>query len=302
MLLIILLFRISLLFLTTCIATISFAHLGPHHELELLRNELKKAPDNKELLFKEGFVLNKLGHHEASIQSFTVLIRRYPNDTRLYYHRAQAYKNVSQFEQAIQDLTDVIESGKFGKNVYVERAEIHEKFHRHAKALKDYQIAIKEKQSEIVYLEYGRLVQKIGRSDESAKIYHHGCKIYPHSTSLTQAVVRIEIELRNFDKALKAVNSMMDNRNFKTPWLLLKGEIFRAMGHRDKVKELQTLAMKECDQKLAKKRGKIIYKLYKGEVLLAMGNKVEASRIVTSILDKIPDYHAALDLKHRIDQ
>ena len=284
-----------------CLGSSAFAHLGFHEEIGLINEELEQDPHDKDLLLKRAYLFRLIGHHQDSLNELDNLITKYPKDTAFYYERALTYEDLKAYEQAELDFTHVIRLGTGNGTVFSRRAAVRERLKRFEEALEDYRSGCQYRQTEGFYVRFGQLHQRLGHCRDAADVFLKGLKQWPVSIALTRASVRLETDRGNYQQAHELITATLQRRRFKSPWLLLRGDVYRAAGQDEKaVKTLQE-ALRECDSIIDSGRGSAIHRTYRAEVLLAMGDLRAANREIAAVLKKFPDYARAVDLKRRIE-
>ena len=293
---------VSLSFITVfCFVSSVFAHLDFHEEIGLINKELEQDPHNKDLLLKRAYLFRLIGHHQDSLNELNNLINKYPKDTSFYYQRALTYEDLKAYEPAELDFTQVIQLGTRNGKVFSRRAVVREKLGRFEEALKDYQSGCQYRQPEDFYVRFGRLHQRLGHCQDAADVFLKGLKQWPVSIVLTKALVRLEINRGNYKQAHKLITATLQRRRFKSPWLLLRGEVYKAAGQDEKAAKTLQEALRECKSIIDSGKGSAIHRTYRAEVLLAMGDLQAADREIAAVLKKFPDYFRAVELKRRIE-
>ena len=293
---------VSLSFIAVfCFSSSVFAHLGFHEEIGLINEELEQDPHNKDLLLKRAYLFRLIGHHQGSLNELNNLINKYPKDTAFYYQRALTYEDLKAYEPAELDFTRIIQLGGKDGRVFSERAAVRERLKRFEEALEDYQSGSEYSQTEDFYVRFGRLHQRLGHCQDAADVFLKGLEQWPVSIVLTRALVRLEINRGNYKQAHKLITATLQKRRFKTPWLLLKGEVYKAASQKEKAMQTWQEALKECESKINSGRGSAIHRTYRAEVLLAVGDLQAANKEIAAVLKKFPDYFRAVELKHRIE-
>ncbi len=284
-----------------CFGSSAFAHLGFHEEIGLINEELEQDPHNKDLLLKRAYLFRLIGHRQDSLNELNNLINKYPKDTAFYYQRALTHESLKSYEAAELDFTQVIRLEAGNGTVFSRRAAAWERLKRFEEALKDYQSGCQYRQTEDFYVRFGQLHRRLGHCRDATDVFLKGLKQWPVSIVLTRALVRLETDRGNYKQAHKLIAVMLQKRRFKTPWLLLREEIYKAAGQDEKaVKTLQE-ALRECESIINSGRGSAIHRTYRAEVLLAMGDLQAANTEIAAVLKKFPDYSRAVELKQRID-
>lgn len=284
-----------------CLGSSAFAHLGFHEEIGLINEELEQDPHHKDLLLKRAYLFRLVGHHQDSLNELNNLITKYPKDTAFYYQRALTYEDLNAYEQAELDFTQVIRLGTGNGTVFSRRAAVRERLKRFQEALEDYQSGCQYRQTEGFYVRFGQLHQRLGHRRDAADVFLKGLKQWPVSIVLTRASVRLETDRGNYQQAHELITATLQRRRFKSPWLLLRGEVYRAAGQDEKAAMTLQEALRECESIIDSGRGSAIHRTYRAEVLLAMGDLKGANREITTVLQKFPDYSRAVELKHRIE-
>ena len=277
------------------------AHLGPHEEIQRINSELNNDRDNKDLLARRAFLFRAAAHPIDSLTEYNALLQKYPEDFDLYYQRALTFLDLQEYKKADSDLTYFINNKVNAPKVYAMRARIREELKKYDSALEDYQKAARSKQREEFYVRFGDLYFQLGDYSSSENVYRQGLGAYVNSIVLTQKLVRLEIVLKKFKAAHTLVDSFIQKRNFKTPWLLLQAEIHEAAGNQNEARLSRQKALVECKEKLTSGKAKGIHKIYTAEVLFVLGNTEKASRIIATVLREYPQSNSAVELKQRID-
>ncbi len=289
-----------MIFLVSLNINIGFAHLGAHEELELINRKLEENPEDKTLLVKRA-ILHRIGNHtHKSLQELNALVKRFPKDLEIYFQRALTWKALKNYKQAESDLNEILKHEKKDWRLFAERAFVRKRLQKFDLALQDYLAGSEFANNETFFIDFGNLQKKTGCLTEAAHAFRKGLQHNPDSSILIKSLVDIEIQLKNFDKAHQLVDRVIENRQFKAPWLLLKGKIYNVSGQNKLAYLAWKSAMDECDKKSRSGRCRVIYKTYYAEVLLAMGRIDEADDVLSSVLQEIPNYKMALELKERI--
>ena len=284
-----------------CFCSSAFAHLGFHEEIGLINEELEQDPHHKELLLKRATLFRLIGHPQDSLNELNNLVNRYPKDAAFYYQRALTYEDLKAYEQAEMDFTHVIRLGTGNGTVFSRRAAVRERLKRFEEALEDYRSGCQYRQTEDFYVRFGQLHRRLGQRRNAADVFLKGLKQWPVSIVLTRASVRLETDRGNYQQAHELITATLQRRRFKSPWLLLRGDVYRAAGQDEKaVKTLQE-ALRECESIIDSGRGSAIHRTYHAEVLLAVGDLQAATREIAAVLKKYPDYSRAVELKHRME-
>jgi tetratricopeptide (TPR) repeat protein len=275
--------------------------MGFHEEIDLINKKLKQEPDSKELLLKRAYLFRLIGHHQDSLNELNNLIEKHPEDRASYFQRALTYEELKAYEQAELDFAQVIRLGAGDGTVFSRRAAVRERLKRFEEALKDYQSGCQYRQTEDFYVRFGQLHQRLGHCQDASDVFLKGLKQWPVSIVLTKALVRLEINRGNYKQAHKLITATLQRRRFKSPWLLLRGEVYKAAGQDEKAAKTLQEALGECKSIIDSGRGSAIHRTYRAEVLLAMGDLQAANRELAAVLKKFPDYFRAVELKRHIE-
>ncbi len=279
----------------------AFAHIGSHEEIGLINEKLKQDPNNKELLLKRAYLFRLIGHHKDVLNELNRLIKKYPKYAPFYFERARTHKEMSDYAQAETDFTQVIQLVGKTPKVLSERAANREELKRYQAAIDDYKSGSQLSQNESFYLRFGKLYQRLGHYQKASDIFRKALKQWKNSVTLTETLLRLEIIRGNYSQAQLLCNDALQKRRFKTPLLLLKGEIYKAAGQKEKAMETWGQALKECEARMHAGKSTAIHDTYRAEVVLVMGDLEEANKQIESVLQKYPDYSRASALKQRIE-
>jgi tetratricopeptide (TPR) repeat protein len=285
----------------SCFGPWALAHLGSHERIHLVNKQLQEDPNNKELLAKRAYLLRSMGHPDEALSELSKLIEKYPAHRPFYFQRALTYKELEAYDQAEADLTQVIQLGTRGASVFSQRAAIRETLKKFQPALEDYELGSQYAQSEDFYLRFGRLHQRSGHWQSAGEVLRKGLEQWPSSVILTKALVRLEAGRENYEQAHRLITAALEKRRFKTPWLLLKAEVFEAAEQKERAIETRRQALKECETRINSGKSSTIHKAYLAEVLLAMGDLQAAEKELEVILQKFPGYFRAVELKQRLE-
>ncbi len=278
-----------------------FAHMDFHEEIDLINQQLKQSPHNKDLLLKRAYLFRLIGHHQDALNEFNHLIKKYPEHAPFYFERALTYKELSDYRQVEADLTRNIQLAGKEPRVLSERAANREKLKQYQQALDDYQSGLQFSQDENFYLRFGKLYQRLGHYQNASNIFVSALKQWPNSIVLVEALLRLEIVRGNYNQAHQLCTDALGKQSFKTPLLLLKAEIYKAAGRKEKAMNTCRQALRECEFRINTGKASAIHRTYRAEVLLAMGDLEEADKEIESVLKKHPDYSRASALKQRIE-
>ncbi len=279
---------------------IGFAHLGAYDELELIKRKLEEKPGDKTLLVKRAILHRIENHNHKSLQELSALVKRFPKDLEIYFQRALTWKSLKNYKQAESDLNEILKYKKKDWRLFAERAFVRERLQKFDLAIQDYISGSKFANNETFFIDFGNLQKQTGCLTEAAHAFRKGLQHNPDSSILTKLLIDVEIQLKNFDKAHQLADRVIEKRQFKALWLMLKGKIYEVSGQNKLAYRAWKSALDECDKRSRSDRCRVIYKTYYAEVLFAMGRIDEADYVLSSVLQEIPNYKMALKLKERI--
>ncbi len=277
------------------------AHPGVHHDIERVTAALAKDPENVTLLIERGY-LNRLdGNYEASLRDLDAAEKLAPDNASVWAHRGMTLASLKRYDEADTALTRFLESGTGSSTAFAERARIRRATGREKAAIEDYTAAIGLNPDVDLYIERGRLQEKLGLYEDAVAGYRESVQRLGSAVILIDALIRCEVHQGNTDEALRLINQELESAAVKTEWYLRRAEVFERTGdHLEVLSDLHQ-AMAEADQAL-RRRDTAINLLSRARVLIALGRIHEAREDLQRAVDKSPRFSEAKRLLRSLNQ
>jgi len=137
--------------------------------LLLFNNYLKEHTNHADALFFRGICYRKLGNYKESIQDFTAVIDKLPDEATIYSERGVSHYHQKNYEAALMDLNKAVDLEPNKPYRYSSRAYIRAYIDIDG-AIADYKKAIElDPNDEIAYNNLGLLQENQGNMREAQK-------------------------------------------------------------------------------------------------------------------------------------
>ncbi|NLH72202.1 MAG: tetratricopeptide repeat protein [Verrucomicrobia bacterium] len=82
---------------------------GLERELGIYRRAIERSPDDWELHYNFGVLLNTVGQHEAAIEHFRLVVKEFPDSAWCVFHLAETLVKARRFSEAEQQLRRILD-------------------------------------------------------------------------------------------------------------------------------------------------------------------------------------------------
>ncbi|MBW2386734.1 MAG: tetratricopeptide repeat protein [Deltaproteobacteria bacterium] len=194
--------------------------------------------------------------------------------------------------EAEAELNRVLGRGVGGAAGFAERAKIRSRSGRVGLAISDLDAAIALQPGLDLFLERGRLQESDAKLDEAAKGYREGLDHVGDAVLLRRAAIRVEIERKRYDDALRMIDEQIDKGQLQTEWLLARAEVLEATGRAAEAEQARFEALARASQAL-RKRPTSANLVARAQAHLALGDVPAARRDLEQALRNSPQVSRA---------
>jgi len=286
-------------FALLALAPAARAHPGPHEEIARLDVAIAAEPGRADLHLERAVQYRLASRYDEALADLARAERLAPADPNVYLQRGLTLTEMGRDADADAALTRYLGDGAGNAVALAERGRIRARRGDFEGALADYSAALALEGQVELFLLRGGAQEKLKRLAEAAAGYREGLTQFPGDAALQEALVRVEVERRNFDAALVVVADALARSPQRTRWLLRQGDILELAGRRDEATEARLAALAEIDRVLATRQS-AIQLVIRAEVFLALGRLDEAQADLDVVLRKAPHYRAAHDLQTQL--
>lgn len=183
---------------------IALSDIGENEEA--LKNFLylkEMFPDNGQILYNIGIILEKLKYIDDSISAYEKALSIDSSDLDVKYNLANAYIKKKEFHKAEPLLLDVLKKDNLDSNTHFHLGEIYSKLNRHEESIKHLLKAVELNNSDVIavfYLAYE--YSQIGQIDKSIQAYENVISLSPDYSWAYYNLASIYLEQGNDDKAI----------------------------------------------------------------------------------------------------
>ncbi len=263
---------ILMLAITTGGAAFVPAAFAEEDEVAGLTELLNQDPNNVDLLKQRAALLRLEQRHSESLGDLDRARLLEPNDPQIGLLRAQTLSALRRDQDAEVELEIFLrsETGRRRLFALAERGHIGARAGRTGPAIADYNAAIAIEPALDLYLARGKLQESSGQAGAAAAGYQNGISRLGRATSLTNALIRLQIAQGQFQSALAVIEGELARASIKTLWLLRRAEVLTAMGQGGEAQTELARALAEANRVLENKVTGL-HLLSRAKVLVAMG-------------------------------
>lgn len=142
-----------------------------HFQYQEALNEIQKLPETKEILEKKLFCFKQLNDYNAAIKVSQMLTSEYPEDLAYKVDLATCYEMAGNYKKSLGCFDDLIM--KDSTNIYykLRRADLFEKQDKYSAALTEYNILMKNNESNNMLRKVANCYSRLNKVD-SASVYY----------------------------------------------------------------------------------------------------------------------------------
>ena len=255
-----------------------FAHPGVFHEIESLTVAIVADPSNPDL-YLERAIRERLGRfYEPALADLERAKSLGLVDSRIDLEAGLILSAEGCAVEADACLTRYLEQVPGGSaDAFLERARIRSAAGREDDAVVDYAAAVGQWPDPDGYLEYGALLERMGRVDDAAGAYRDGFNRLGHAVVLHSALVRVETERGHWAEALALINEVLAAAAVKSDGYLSRARVYESAGRFAAAQADRERALAEAERSASRNpTGLTIYARARAQ--LALGNTAAARR------------------------
>jgi len=282
---------VSLIALTLHGFTFAPRAVADEEYIARLTELLKKEPNRIDLLKLRALLLRQEGRPAEALNDLDRARQLDPNDREVRLQRGLTLSTLRRDQEAETELNVFLELEKGRQQVFglAERGRIRARTGRPDLGIVDLTAAIAIQPVLELYLARGQVQESMGQLREAAAGYQNGISRLGRATSLTTALIRVQLAQRQFQSALTLIDQEVTRASAKTLWLLRRAEVRAAMGQLAQAKLDQEAALTEANRVLEKKVTPI-HLLSRAKVLIAMARLEEAKSDLEDCVGLVPRF------------
>ena len=152
--------------------------------IQLYTEILEKNPDDYRAYKNRGLAKANLDQYEEAIENYDKAIEKNPNDSEAYFYRGLAKVNLGEYEEAIENYDKAIEKNPNDSEAYFYRGIAKANLGEYEEAIENYDKAIeKNPNNAFIYKSRGCLKADLGRDTEASFDYSIAIKLNPNDAS-----------------------------------------------------------------------------------------------------------------------
>lgn len=277
-------------------ATAVTAHPGVFHEIAALTGEIAADPANPGLRVDRAVLERFARQYDEALADLSAARSMGLADPRIDLEAGLTLGAAGCVDEADTRLTRYLEAVPGGAaEAFVARARIRAAAGREDEAVVDYTAAAALAPDPDLYLDFGALLERMGRLDEAARLYRDGFDRLGGAVVLEAALVRVEVKLGNWTAALDRIDHQLAAAPVKTDAYLSRAVVHEAAGQLAAARADRERALAEADG--AVRRSPTGLALYaRARAQLALGNVDAAKDDLREALRRAPRYQAAQQL------
>ncbi len=272
----------------------ALAHPGVRDDLRRADERVDREPGSAAAHLRRAALHRRAGDPARSLADAARAAQLGAAPGAVALERGLALAAAGRHAEAIPDLTTAI-AARPSWGALVARARCRVARKRPAAAVADFDAALALRPQVDVFLERGRLLQKLGRLDEAASGYRVGLRAVGPATLLADALVDVELARARPELALAVAEAQPE----AVRWLLRRAEALDALGDIPRRDASLARALELANRSLAR-RNTAIHLVARARVHMARGAPDRARADVRAALDKAPRYAAARALAQRL--
>ena len=194
----------------------AWAHEGLDHDIEGATQRLAQHPTDAGVLLQRARYYRLDGQLEYSLGDLDRARELDPENLAISLQRGLTLSALRRDGEAEAELNRVLDRGDGGAAGFAERAKIRSRSGRVGLAISDLNAAIALQPGLDLFLERGRLQESDAKLDEAAKGYREGLDHVGDAVLLRRAAIRVEIERKRYDDALRMIDEQIDKGQLQT--------------------------------------------------------------------------------------
>nr|MDQ3034144.1 hypothetical protein [Myxococcota bacterium] len=192
-------------------------------DLEEVGERIRLAPGEISLLIERSDLFLQEARPEDALVDLHVAAALAPDDPRIGAQRAVVLHAMSRHDEALAEIDAAlarVHAPSFPDLAL--RARILSALGRPEDAIDEYGAALALRDDVELYLERGRLLERLGRADEAAHGYDEGMRALGGAVILRVAAIELDLRTAHADRALARIDEVLARAPARARWLLLR--------------------------------------------------------------------------------
>lgn len=209
-----------------------FGHGSFHERIDYLAKELEKTPSDPVLRFELANLHGLHGDTELALENLATVDSVAPGKFPTDLIRGEAFLVVHNSAKAKDALDRQLASHPETTRAWILRARAEQELGQQEASLADYREALKRTRSPEPDLieEVANALATAGKKEEAAQVLTAGIEKLGKIPSLTLRAVDLDIEMKNFDAALRRIEQARQQAPRPEPWMARRAEVLTRAG------------------------------------------------------------------------
>jgi tetratricopeptide (TPR) repeat protein len=201
--------------------------------LEIYENAIQTYPNNSVAWSNHGYVLDLLGHLDASLASFHRAVQLDARNAMALANRSRAHRMLGRLEEALADIESAVEIDENAAGPWNSLGVTLEALNRIPEAIAAYDRAVTLDPADQLYADnLARVTPRLPQGTEALDAYDEALRRNPHSATIACARLRVLREAADDREAIQASAAVTLARPRDAAVWVLHGEVCQERGAR----------------------------------------------------------------------
>ncbi len=200
-------------------------------EIEGLKKEVKKTPDNWRLWWKIAYAYFRAGDSERELEALKKVVKLKPHLHRIWYHMGNVYLTLNRLNEAIDAYRKALEIKPDMHLAWYDMGTTYECLCRYEEAIEAYRKAMEiNPDNYMAWDNMGNAYAKLGRYEEAIEAYRKAMEIKPDMHEVWYKMGNTYVRLSRYEEAIEAYKKAVDIKpNKYTAWYYM-GNAYAKIG------------------------------------------------------------------------
>jgi tetratricopeptide (TPR) repeat protein len=276
--------------------TVSVASADPslNEQFAALEFRIAQSPTDVSLHLRHAELLRRDGRDDEALTELALVEALDPSEPRVWVVRSRVHLGMRRFAEARSAAEVVLSMDPSSADGHVLRGRALRGLGDLVGAIDELEQALRVRDELEVHLERGDLLVRTGRLDEAALGYREALAAHGGAVVIRRALIDVEILRLQFPAAIAEIDAILEHARVRTDWLLLRAELFAALGRTDEAARDRAGALADADRLLAL-RHSAAARAARADALVALGRRDEAIREYEAAIEQSPGLERAID-------
>lgn len=242
----------------------AISHSGAHSRLDIISHQLKKQPNNSELLIERSKVFLEQSQPDKALADLEMAKKLAPSSAKLLLGYAHYFETLQQPSNAITYYTQHIEQNGFHLESLYQRAQNFKALKDTASAIKDYETIIrtlptKNAMRPDIYFELSALYKSNGNIEKALQTLDSGIEAFGLLSHFQREAIDLELIQNRPEAALRRNESLREMLGKTPEWQYQHAVLMNAAGKKtEALVQLERVRTTVTEQLQKKQRKQLV--------------------------------------------